>query len=223
MTDSTQPLTEIKKQTQAVYSRQAKAWDDQRQQTHDKLGLYEQVWLQTWLETLPRPARLLDLGCGSGRPIAPFLLGQGHHLTGYDYSPEMIRLAQSHFPKTDWPHADWHVADMRDPPESPRFDGILSWDGFFHLSPEEQRAALPRMSALLHPGGAMMLTVGWGEGAITGTVNGETVYHASLSTPEYVSLLEKAGFRSVSVTHNDTSVLGRCVLLATGIRSDQQG
>ncbi|MDV4146070.1 class I SAM-dependent methyltransferase [Shimia sp. FJ5] len=216
-------LDEIKSQTQAVYARQAAAWDRSRQEHHDTLGLYEQPWLQRWLDTLPRPARLLDLGCGSGRPIAPFLLQQGHHLTGYDYSPEMIALAKQHFPTEDWPNANWQVADIRALPEGPRFDGILSWDGVFHLSPEEQRAALPRMAALLRPGGAMMLTVGYGEGAVTGTVNSETVYHASLSTPDYIATLKAAGFQHVSVTPNDASVLGRCVLLATGFRPDQQG
>ncbi|MGR1580435.1 class I SAM-dependent DNA methyltransferase [Thalassobius sp. S69A] len=218
MTDRLLDFSAIKAQTQTVYDRQADAWDSQRGQRHEELGLYERNWLQKWLASLPRPADLLDLGCGSGRPIAGFLLAQGHQLTGYDYSARMIRLAQSHFPTASWPTAAWHVADMRDMSTDRHWDGILSWDGFFHLSPQEQRSALPRMAARLRPGGAMMLTVGWGEGAVTGTVNGETVYHGSLSTDEYVTILKQAGFSAVTVTLKDASVLGRCVLLATGKR-----
>ncbi len=40
-------------------------------------------WI-VFLAYLPAQAKILDLGCGSGRPIAAYLLQHGHQLTGVD-------------------------------------------------------------------------------------------------------------------------------------------
>lgn len=196
----------IKAQTQDVYERQAKAWDKAR-----LLDLKEKDWLDRALSGLPSPAAILDLGCGSGRPIGSYVTSLGHNLTGVDTSPTMIELARAYIPD-----ATWKVMDIRALDFPTRFDAIISWDGFFHLSPAEQRTVLPQLATLLNPGGNLLLTVGYGEGEVTGTVAGETVYHGSLSTTEYLSILETSGFDDVSFTPNDETVLGRYVLFASG-------
>lgn len=123
----------------------------------------------------------------------------------------MIDLA-----KTLYPEAEWRVEDMRRLGDLGEFDGIYSWDGFFHLLPSEQRAAIPDFASRIRAGGAMLLTVGDREGEITGFVDGETVYHASLSAEEYQTLFHECGFSDVAFVANDETCEGRSFIFAAG-------
>ncbi len=201
-------LDTAKAQTKEVYQRQAGVWDTQRPRS-----LYERPWLDRFLDGLPECARLLDLGCGAGEPLAHYFLSKGHDLVGVDYSQAMIDLANARFPS-----AEWLVQDMRMLHLEGDFDGVYSWDGSFHLTRDEQRALIPALAAHIRPGGAMMMTVGTGDGEVTGTVGGETVYHASLSPDEYRALLSLAGFDKIIFTPEDKNCAGRSILLATGRR-----
>src|SRR5438874_1693788 len=42
----------------------------------------------------PRPGRLLDLGCGTGRLLVPFAQ-RGSFVVGVDLSPEMLAVARA--------------------------------------------------------------------------------------------------------------------------------
>ena len=197
--------------TPAAYERASSAWPSIRRDAG------EAPWLARFASRLPPGGRVLDLGCGSGEPVGGWLSRAGFAVTGVDAAPGMIAHARAAHPGAAHPGADWRVADMRDLPGLGRFDGVLSWDGSFHLSREEQRIALPRFAARVRPGGAMMLTVGPRDGETTGTVGAETVYHASLSREAYLGLL-KPSFARVSHEPFGADPDGRHVLLATGRR-----
>jgi SAM-dependent methyltransferase len=203
---SPEDFADIKAGMAGVYERNAADWDEGRD-----TSLRERVWLTRWLEGLPVPSALLDLGCGAGRPLAAYLAKLGHEVLGADASAAMIDRARPNVP-----NATFQMADMRRLDLGQTFDAILSWDAFFHLSPEEQRAALPVILKHLKPGGHLLLTVGDDEGEVTGTVAGEPVYHGSLSPAEYLDILQAAGFADITYTPNDATVLGRYVLLARG-------
>ncbi|ETX26636.1 class I SAM-dependent DNA methyltransferase [Roseivivax isoporae] len=187
-----------------TYDRQAGVFDAQRSQ-----ALVEAGWLARFADALPGSGRVLDLGCGTGRPIAGWLTRQGFRVTGIDIAPAMIEIARRHCPE-----GDWRIADMRrlDLPE--RFDGLVGWDSFFHLSPDAQRAVLPRLAGHLRPGGALMLTVGPRAGEVRGRVGDAPVYHASLSPAEYATALEATGMRLAGFHAEDPDCGGRSVLLA---------
>lgn len=191
--------------TKAVYDSEAEAWHRGRIRT-----LYEKKWLDPFEAKLPAKGLLLDLGCGTGDPIGSYFLAQGYEVTGVDYAPGMIDIAQKHFPE-----GTWLVQDMTALNLPSCFAGIYSWDGFFHLTRRDQRALLPKLAELLIPGGTLLLTVGDENGEITGTVAGKPVYHASLSTVEYETVLRKSGFNDVISIPNDGSHLGRFVLMAS--------
>lgn len=205
MIDNLDQIELAKRSTKEIYERQARYWDDVRPSS-----LHEKPWLDRFLYTLPKKGRLLDLGCGSGIPIAGYFLDKGHDLVGIDYSKTMIELARQHYPD-----ADWYLQDMKNLKLNGQFDGIYSWDGFFHLSIAEQRDSIPKLCNLIKREGSMMLTVGTGEGEVTGTVGGETVYHASLAPNEYRELLQQNGFKEVNYVAEDPDCLGRSVLLAS--------
>lgn len=206
MTDHPHKIELARQATKDVYEQQARYWDSVRPDS-----LYEKPWLDRFASTLEPGGRLLDLGCGSGVPVAGYFLDQGFSVTGVDYANTMIALARERYPA-----GDWHVQDIKDLTIEGPFDGIYSWDGFFHLTVAEQRAIIPDLCRLVRPGGAILLTVGTGEGEVTGNVGGETVYHASLAPEEYARLLRQNGFETIIFVPEDQEYRGRSVLLASG-------
>ena len=55
-----------------LYSRRAAEWDADRSR-----ALIEKPWLDRFLAHVPPGGSVLDLGCGSGEPIARYLIEQG--------------------------------------------------------------------------------------------------------------------------------------------------
>ncbi len=190
--------------TQAAYEANAAAYDAARTR-----GLHEARWLTRFGAALPAKGRVLDLGCGAGEPIASWLIGEGFVVTGMDFAPAMLEIARGR-----WPEGDWRQGDMRalDLPE--RFDGIVAWDSFFHLTQEEQRACLPRLAQHLTVGGVFLVTVGPDAGETTGDVAGTTVFHASLSPAEYATHLEACGMRLTAYLAEDPDCGRHSVLMA---------
>ncbi|MDJ1018416.1 MAG: methyltransferase domain-containing protein [Paracoccaceae bacterium] len=190
--------------TREVYERQAESYDAARSR-----AFFEARWLTAFGDALPRGGRVLDLGCGAGQPIAAWLIAEGFQLIGADFSEAMLALARAR-----WPNGDWRVADMRALDFPDRFDGIVAWDSFFHLTPDEQRDCIPDLARHLAPGGRLLVTVGPKAGEVTGTVGGETVYHASLSPAEYAQRLEDAGLRMTAFVAEDPGCDLHTILMA---------
>jgi SAM-dependent methyltransferase len=190
--------------TRDVYERQAARFDAERSRR-----LTEKAWLDRFLEGLPEGARILDLGCGTGEPIAAYVAGRGFRVTGVDVAAAMLAIARQRSPQSDW-----RQADMRSLALPERFHGILGWDSFFHLTPEAQRATLPRLARHLLPGGVLLLTVGPAAGTATGRVGDEPVYHASLDPADYAARLGSLGLRVTHFVAEDPACGGRTVLLA---------
>jgi SAM-dependent methyltransferase len=167
-----------------LYQRHAHVW------AHDRgTRLFERAWLDRFRDLLPAGASVLDIGCGSAEPIARYLVAQGCNVTGVDSSPEMIAFCAASFPDLEW-----HVADMRTLSLARRFDGILAWDSFFHLCPDDQRRMFPIFRQHAASRAALMFTSGPAHGEAIGSYKGEPLYHASLDAAEYRALLNANGF-----------------------------
>jgi trans-aconitate methyltransferase len=170
-----------------LYEDHAAAWDRQRGR-----DLHEKPWLDRMLALTAAGGSILDLGCGTAEPVARYLIGRGHAVTGVDSSPSMIALARKRFPAHEW-----IVADMRTLDLGRRFDALIAWHSFFHLSPEDQRAMFPRFAAHARPGAPLMFTSGAERGETIGTWQDEPLYHGSLDPAEYEELLAANGFAVV--------------------------
>lgn len=171
-----------------LYEAHADAWD----RTRGRDVRLEAAWLDRFAALLPADASILDIGCGSGEPIARHLIERGFALTGIDGSPSLIALCRGRFPGHGWLVGDMRALDL-----GRRFDGLIAWHSSFHLAPDEQRAMFPRFAAHAAPGAALMFTAGPGSGERIGSWQGEPLYHASLEPEEYDALLEAHGFRLV--------------------------
>ena len=119
-----------------LYERHARAFDRDRGKT-----LIEQNWLDRFLAELTGDRRVLDVGCGTGEPIAGYLLRSGCRVVGVDSSPSMIEMCRARCPD-----GEWHVGDMRQLALGQTFDGIVAWDSFFHLTADDQREMFPRFA-----------------------------------------------------------------------------
>ncbi|KUF10820.1 methyltransferase [Pseudoponticoccus marisrubri] len=187
-----------------VYERQAAIYDAQRSRE-----LFEARWLARFAACLPAGGRVLDLGCGTGTPIARWFIAEGFAVTGLDIAEAMLAFARER-----WPEGDWRQGDMRDFELPERFDGIVAWNSFFHLTPAAQRDCIARMARHLAPGGSLLTTVGPRAGEVTGAVGDETVYHASLSPAEYAACLEENGLRLTGFLAEDPETQDHSVMMA---------
>ena len=194
----------VEQQTQSIYERNAEAFDVQRPKR-----LHERAWLDRFLMHVPPNGRILDVGCGAGDPIAAFFLESGYRVTGVDFSQPMLDLARRRLPEGDWREFDMRSLDLDD-----RFHGLIAWNSFFHLNPDDQRSTLRIFAKHLLPEGVMMLTVGPEAGEVIGHVNGEEVYHSSLATEEYTAILDTQNIDVIEFVAEDERCDMQTVLVA---------
>lgn len=188
-----------------LYQRHADAWDRDRRPDL----VIEQAWMDRFTALLQPGAAVLDVGCGSGQPIAKYLIERGYDVVGMDSSPALIEKCRARFPGNQW-----IVADMRKLALPRTFDAIIAWDSLFHLSHEHQRAMFPIFERHANPGALLLFTTGSDHGVAIGSYQGEPLYHASLSTDEYRMLLVSHGFGVEAHKADDPDCGGHAVWLA---------
>lgn len=192
------------------YERHAHAWDADRRaaEWNDK------PWHDRFISALPGGATVLDLGCGAGSPVALNLVERGLHVTGVDASPTLVSLCRERMPDQEW-----IVSDMRSLALEQKFSGVLAWDSFFHLMPDDQRRMFDVFAAHAAKSAILMFNTGPTHGEGTGSYRGDPVYHASLNAAEYKALLVEAGFEIVAHVVEDWKTGGgRTVWLARSHR-----
>jgi len=162
-----------------VYDRVALQFDHARTRS-----LMEAPYLRAVLSTLSGRKDILDLGCGTGEPIARYFIDAGCTVTGIDIAPAMLALCRQRFPAMTWQAHDMRALELgRD------FDAIIAWDSYFHLTPDDQRAMFAVFERHLAPGGTLLFTSGPRAGVAIGELFGHALYHASLDAEDYRALL----------------------------------
>lgn len=186
-----------------LYRRHARQWDQDRGRS-----LFERPWIDRFISLLPPGGTVLDIGCGTGEPIARHLVTRNLAVTGVDSADTMIDICKQRLQGT------WIVADMRRLSIGRRFDGLLAWDSVFHLRPDDQRAMFAVFEAHSGPRSALMFTSGPSYGRAIGEFQGEPLYHASLDASEYRALLSEHGFAVVAHAVEDPECGGHTIWLA---------
>jgi SAM-dependent methyltransferase len=118
-----------------------------------------ELWRELLLDLLPpAPARIADLGCGTGT-LSLLLSEEGYDVTGVDFSPEMVRLARAKAPGLRFVEADASAPPL----EAASYDVVLSRHVLWAMP--DPAAALARWQDLLMPGGRLVLVEGsWSTG-----------------------------------------------------------
>lgn len=116
-------------------------------------------WIAGLSELLGPGSRVLDLGCGSGVPVAHSLVAAGHHVTGVDISEVQISRARKLLPQADFIRAD--ATSLTFPEGS--FDAVVSLYVLIHIPLDEQPPLLERIATWLRPGGWLLCCTGQDE------------------------------------------------------------
>ncbi|MEM8995464.1 MAG: class I SAM-dependent methyltransferase [Acidobacteriota bacterium] len=138
-----------------------------------------------------RPISVLDLGCGTGFPIAEALWPRASHYVGVDSSSVLLAEFSRRLPG-----AEAILAGLEDVDLGGRtFDFVFAFGSLFHLRPGPQRAAFAEACRSVAPGGLLAVTSGADAGACTGTVAGVVVPHWSIGEVAYVEIAGASGLR----------------------------
>ncbi|GLZ29822.1 methyltransferase [Lentzea sp. NBRC 105346] len=170
----------------------------------DTLGLeYQRAWSHqpalhgtlAWLAaTLPSGAQVLDVGCGTGVPVARTLAKAGMKVTGIDVSPVMVDLATSQVPD-----AVFHKIDVRDHVAADgSYDLVCAVFSLLQMPQAEIVDTLHRFRSWLRPGGHLFLaTVAVDAEQVTLPWMGQQIVVSSFSETRFVEHLTDAGLRVV--------------------------
>ena len=112
-------------------------------------------FLQSVLTFLSPSSQTLDLGCGTGKPVAQTFSKAGHHVIGIDSSPKMIELSRKAVPD-----GDFHVGDMMEwMPEKneEKKDAIIASLSLFGLTREQLVELSRKWAEWLAPGGIVCI------------------------------------------------------------------
>jgi 2-polyprenyl-3-methyl-5-hydroxy-6-metoxy-1,4-benzoquinol methylase len=113
-------------------------------------------WLSDLCACVPAGGTVLDLGCGSGVPVARSLADAGYRVTGIDISEVQVRRARERVPQAEFIQADATAASFGDA----SFDAVVSLYALIHIPLAEQPPLLRKVAAWLRPGGWFVATTG---------------------------------------------------------------
>ena len=132
---------------------------------------------------LPAEARVLDMGCGSGRDVMAFS-NMGHDASGLDASEELVKLAKERL------EVKAFVADMAGYRAREPYDGIWCCASLFHLNDAEKKQFFSNLNRNLRMDGVIYISVK--EGIETG-VDKDGRFYSNCTEEELIRSLYDAG------------------------------
>jgi cyclopropane fatty-acyl-phospholipid synthase-like methyltransferase len=115
----------------------------------------EQKYIDLFIQLLNPGSHILDVGCGSGFPIASYLIERGFNVTGVDSSKELLKIAENKCPAMKTTLADIRVVNIEQ-----QFDAIIEWWCLTHIPKKDHGEMITKFSQWLKVGGILEFTTG---------------------------------------------------------------
>ncbi len=182
------PTIDYKRLVSEGYNTCAAAYERARRETvHPEIK-----WLKS---QLPNRAHVLDIGCGSGLPVAREL-AKRFIVTGVDISAEQIRRARENARHAEFIHSDIMALDF----PAASFDAVVALYAIFHIPRGEHERLFRSICRWLKPGGLLLATLTReAEEAYTeDNFFGAEMYWSNYGMAEYRAMLAEAGFEIIN-------------------------
>ena len=175
------------------YDRLADQWDDWTDTVQPDVRL---SFAGTLSDELPEGAAVVELGCGTGRPVGCSLSARFDYL-GVDVSSEMVRRATANCPNGRFQTAD--MSSLVFPDAS--FAGVVALYSVIHVPRDRHAPLFESVFRWLEPGGWFIGNLGTSDlasGVDEDWLGNGEMYWSGWDAAENLSLLNKAGFTVVS-------------------------
>ncbi len=139
---------------------------------------------------------LLDLGCGTGEPVARFFIDNQWQVTGVDFSKRMIELASKYAPEMEMITNDFRNVQFG----YNHFDAVTATYSLFHIPSENQANLFAKIFQWLKPKGKFLFTYATkeytGSDIFSGykTFMGHDLYYSHKTPDEVLNDLQHIGF-----------------------------
>lgn len=148
----------------------------------------------------PPPARLLDLGCGTGWTSCIFAK-RGYDVIGQDIAPDMIECANKNKKKEGLSNITFIVSDYEALHFNSEFDCAIFYDSLHHAENEEK--ALKMVYNALKPGGTcVIIEPGKGHSRSEKAQDAKKKYgvtEKAMNPSKVVKIARNIGFRSYKI------------------------
>ncbi len=111
--------------------------------------------LKMFSDMLPKNSDVLDIGCGSGRPITQYLSDEGHRLLRIDISPGQIGKARLQLVKSNVAIAD--MMNYKYPDD--HYHGLVCLHSLVHVERIYHSKLLKIFYRALKPGGLILISI----------------------------------------------------------------
>jgi len=146
--------------------------------------------IEEFCSKLPSNAKILDVGCGTGIPVARHLIQSGFAVVGIDLSKEMISIAGQRVQGVDF--LQMNMTEIDFPSES--FDGVISCYAIFHVPRNKHAAIFQSFCRVLKPDGIMLASIGASEWEEVEDYHGVDMFWSHYDSITTQSLITEAGF-----------------------------
>lgn len=138
-------------------------------------------------------ARILDVGCGAGVPVARRLIELGHRVIGVDLSGTQLELAKRRVDDLIEVQADMAWLPLG----SHEVDAIVCYYALIHVPREDHAGVIREFQRVLRPGGWALLCIGTDdnpEDLDTESWLGAPMYWSHYDAATTMQLIAEAGF-----------------------------
>lgn len=149
-------------------------------------------YLEKFVSLLKPGSKILDIGCGAGKPIDEYLVKKGFKVIGIDISEKQIELARQNVPSATFKIKD--ISSLK--PGEYNVEAVVSFYTIFHLPRENHLKLFKIINSFLPKNGLILVSMGSSEWE--GTENdfhGAKMFWSHYGVRKNREIIKEAGFK----------------------------